>query len=512
VRITIGRELQNRNIKKIAIIGGGTSGWMSAAALAQVLRGNYSEITLVESDDIGTVGVGEATVPPMHVFNRMLGLNESDFMRKTQATFKLGIQFVNWARQGDSYFHGFGDIGKDINAIRFYHYWLKLSQQGLVEDLDNYKIAKVAAVQGKFMLPVDQPNSPLSEITYAFHFDAGLYARYLREYAETRGVKRVEGKVVSTQQRDDGFIDAVTLASGERIAADLFIDCSGFRGLLIEETLRTGYEDWSHWLPCDRAWAVATENYGELLPYTRATAHAAGWQWRIPLQHRTGNGHVFSSAFMSEDEARSILLKNTKGQVRSEPKLLKFVTGKRKKVWQKNCIAIGLSSGFMEPLESTSIYLVQSALARLVTLFPNKDFDQPSIDEFNRQSDFEVERIRDFLILHYHATTRNDSNFWNYCRTMDIPSTLMEKIELFKTSGRIFRTAAEMFGDQSWIAVMSGQGIIPTAHHPLVDRLTNNDIVRRVENIKQVIEKSVALMPSHSQFINQYCKANPVCD
>lgn len=499
--------MQNKNIKKIVIVGGGTSGWMSAAAIAQVLRGGYSEITLVESDEIGSVGVGEATVPPMHIFNRMLDLDESDFMRKTQATFKLGIQFVNWARQGDSYFHGFGEIGKDINAIRFYHYWLKLSQQGLADNLDNYKISSVAAAQGKFMLPVDQPNSPLSEISYAFHFDAGLYGRYLREYAEARGVKRIQGKVIDTLLRDDGFIDSVMLASGERIAADLFIDCSGFQGLLIEKALKTGYEDWSHWLPCDRAWAVPTENCGEPVPYTRATAHSAGWQWRIPLQHRTGNGHVFSSKFMSEDEARSVLLSNVEGQPKSEPKLLKFITGKRKKVWQKNCVAIGLSSGFMEPLESTSIYLVQSALARLVTLFPNKDFDQQSIDEFNRQSDFEVERIRDFLILHYHATMRDDSDFWNYCRTMAIPPTLIEKIELFKGSGRVFRAAAEMFADKNWIAVMSGQGIVPATYHPLVDRLSASDIAQRVENIKQVIEKSVALMPSHQQFIDHYCKA-----
>lgn len=500
--------MQNKNIKKIVIVGGGTSGWMTAAALAQVLRGNYSEITLIESDDIGTVGVGEATVPQLHAFNRMLDLDEPDFMRKTQATFKLGIQFVNWARKGDSYFHGFGDIGRDINAIRFYQYWLKLSQQGLADDLDNYKISSVAAAQGKFMRPINQPNSPLSEISYAFHFDAGLYGRYLREYAEARGVARIEGKVIDTLLRDDGFIDKVVLASGEGIAADLFIDCSGFQGLLIEKALKTGYEDWSHWLPCDRAWAVATESCGELVPYTRATAHSSGWQWRIPLQHRTGNGHVFSSKFMSEEEARSILLGNVEGKIKGEPKLLKFTTGKRKKVWQKNCIAIGLASGFMEPLESTSIHLVQSMLARLVTLFPDKNFDQQSINEFNRQSDFEVEKIRDFLILHYHATERNDSPFWNYCRTMEIPSALVEKIELFKSSGRIFRNAAEMFGDQNWMAVMSGQRIVPSAYNPLIDRLSNNDIVQHVQYIKNIIQKSVEHMPSHTQFIDQYCKAS----
>lgn len=499
--------MEDKKIKNIVIVGGGTSGWMSAAALAKVLRSNGCKITLIESEDIGVVGVGEATVPHLHTFNRMLDLDESDFMLKTQATFKLGIQFVNWACVGGAYFHGFGDIGKDINALRFYQYWLKLSQQGLVGDLDDYKITSVAAAHGKFMRPIDRPNSPLSEIVYAFHFDAVLYARYLREYSESLGVNRIEGKVVSTRLRDTGFIDAVILDSGMSITADLFIDCSGFRGLLIEEALKTGYDDWSHWLPCDRAWAVATENINDPLPYTRATAHSAGWQWRIPLQHRTGNGHVFSSRFMSEDEARSILLANIEGRLRGEPRLLKFTTGKRKKVWNKNCIAIGLASGFMEPLESTSIYLVQSALARLVTLFPDNTFATHIIDEFNRQADFEVERIRDFLILHYHATTRDDSSFWNYCRTMTVPESLLEKIELFKASGRIFRNAAEMFGDQNWMAVMAGQGIVPSAYHPLVDRLSNEEIIRRVDHIKLVIRKSVEFMPSHAQFISQYCKA-----
>jgi tryptophan halogenase len=502
--------LDDKKIAKIIIVGGGTSGWMSAAALAQVLRGTLCQITLIESDDIGTVGVGEATVPQIHGFNNMLALDESDFVRKTQGTFKLGIQFKDWARIGDQYFHGFGSIGKDINALKFYQYWLKMSQLGQAGDLDSYKISSVAASKGKFMRPINQPNSPLSEITYAFHFDAGLYARYLREYSETRGVLRREGKVVNTILHEDGFIEALQLESGERLEADLFIDCSGFQGLLIERALKTGFEDWSHWLPCDRAWVVATENQGAPEPYTRATAHSAGWQWRIPLQHRTGNGHVFSSKFMGEDEAHSILLKNLDSKPLAEPRLLKFTTGKRKKVWHKNCIAIGLASGFMEPLESTSIHLVQAALARLVTLFPNKNFDQRDIDEFNRQSDFEVEKIRDFLILHYHATERNDSAFWDYCRTMDVPATLTEKIELFKANGRIFRNASEMFADQSWFAVMIGQRITSSAYHPLVDRLSNEEIVMRMEGIKQVISQATDFMPTHSEFIARHCKAENI--
>lgn len=497
----------NSSIKKIVIVGGGTSGWMSAAALTQVLRGTECAIRVIESDEIGTVGVGEATVPLIHGFNKMLGLDESDFVRKTQGTFKLGIEFRNWARVGDKYFHGFGDIGKDITALSFFQYWLKMAQLGQAENLDDYKISSVAAEKGKFMRPINQPNSPLSEITYAFHFDAGLYSRYLRDYAEARSVFRTEGKVIDTHLGEDGFISAVMLESGERVEADLFIDCSGFRGLLIEQALKTGYEDWSHWLPCDRAWAVASENQSEPDAYTRATAHSAGWQWRIPLQHRTGNGHVFSSKFMSEDEAHAILLRNIEGRALGEPRLLNFTTGKRKKVWHKNCVAIGLASGFMEPLESTSIYLVQSALARLVTLFPNTHFDQRDIDEFNRQADFEVERIRDFLILHYCATERTDSAFWNYCRTMDIPPALAEKIELFKANGRIFRTGAEMFCDQNWLAVMVGQRIMPAAYHPLVDRLSPEEIAVRLESIKHIIASTVDYMPAHGDFIVRHCKA-----
>lgn len=503
--------MSDNRIEKIVIVGGGTSGWMTAAAMAKVLKNNYCEIRLIESEDIGTVGVGEATIPQIQLFNKLLELDEDEFVRKTQGTFKLGIQFVDWTRKGHQYIHAFGDVGKDMESIQFYHYWLKLHHLGLVDSLDNYTLSGVASAHGKFMRSIDAGNSPLSNIAYAFHFDAGLYARFLREYAEARGVLRTEGKVINTILRaEDGFINAVQMESGEIFEADFFIDCSGFHGLLIEQALRTGYEDWTHWLPCDRAWAVPCESAGDPIPYTRSTAHTAGWQWRIPLQHRIGNGHVFSSQFMSEDEARSILMKNLDGRPLAEPRLLKFVTGKRKKFWNKNCLAIGLASGFMEPLESTSIHLVQSAIARLMSFFPNKNFDQEDIEEFNRQADFEFEKIRDFLILHYHVTERDDSEFWNYCRTMSIPEPLTQKIEQFKKNGRIYRNSSEMFNDLSWLEVMHGQGITPRAYHPLVDRMSPDEIAKRVDGIKRVIDKSVDYMPSHAQFIAANCKADKI--
>lgn len=503
--------MQDNNIKSIIIVGGGTSGWMTAAALAKVINPSYCKITLIESDEIGTVGVGEATIPQIQLFNKLLDLDEDEFMRKTQGTFKLGIQFVNWGRKGDKYIHAFGDLGKDMESIQFYHYWLKMAQMGKAQELGSYTISGAATEQVKFMRPFDAGNSPLSNIAYAFHFDAGLYARFLRDYSEQRGVIRVEGKVVDVAlNANTGYIESLQMESGEVYPADFFIDCSGFRGILIEQALKTGYEDWSHWLPCNRAWAVPCESAGDLLPYTRSTAHTAGWQWRIPLQHRIGNGHVFSNKYMSEDEARSILLNNLDGRPLAEPRLLKFLTGKRKKFWNKNCLAIGLASGFMEPLESTSIHLVQSAIARFMSFFPNKSFDKEDVDEFNRQADFEFEKIRDFLILHYHATERDDSNFWNYCRTMDVPESLTQKIEQFKKNGRIYRNNNEMFNDLSWFEVMHGQGIHPRSYHPLVDRMTTEEIEQRLESVKRVIDKSVEYMPTHAQYIAENCKAEKI--
>ena len=503
--------MSDNRIQSVVIVGGGTSGWMSAAALAKVLGDRYCSIRLIESEDIGTVGVGEATIPQIQLFNQLLGLDEDEFIRKTQGTFKLGIQFVNWRRKGHQYIHAFGDVGKDMESVQFYHYWLKLSQLGQALELDEYTISGVASRAGKFMRPFDAGNSPLSNIAYAFHFDASLYARYLREYAEVRGVIRTEGKVLATNLNPEtGFIESLQLESGERVEGDFFIDCSGFRGLLIEEALHTGYEDWSHWLPCNRAWAVPCESAQLLTPYTRSTAHSAGWQWRIPLQHRIGNGHVYSNDFMNDDEALTILLNNLDGKSLAEPRQLKFVTGKRKKFWNKNCLAIGLASGFMEPLESTSIHLVQSALGRLMSFFPNRDFNEADIDEFNRQAHFEFDKIRDFLILHYNVTERDDSDFWNYCRNMNVPDSLTQKIEQFTQAGRIFRHGGEMFSDLSWLEVMHGQGIRPRGYHPLVDRMPIDEIAQRVAGIKKVIDRSVEVMPTHEEFIAEHCPAKKI--
>jgi tryptophan halogenase len=494
--------MNQKKITTIVIVGGGTAGWMAAASLARILQNKYT-IRLIESDEISTVGVGESTIPMISRFNAILGINEDEFMRETKATFKLGIEFVDWGHLGERYMHGFGKFGQDLWTVDFYQYWLKLHLAGKAPDLENYSINRMAARAHKFMRPpADMPNSPLSEINYAFHLDAGLYARYLRKYSEGLGVQRTEGKVVDVQLRAiDGHVDAVVMENGERIAGDLFIDCSGFRALLIEGALKTGFEDWSDYLPCDRAWAVPCELTGELPPYTRATARPAGWQWRIGLQHRTGNGHVYSSAHMSDDEAASILMGSLDGAALAEPRMLTFKAGKRKQAWNKNVVAVGLSSGFLEPLESTSIHLIQSTVARLVTFFPDAGFHQADIDEFNRQCDFEVERIRDFLILHYHATRRTDTPFWDRCRTMDIPPTLRAKMALWQSHGRIVRTDNELFAEVGWLQVLHGQGIAAGGYHPLVDLLSEDDVAAFLAQIGGVVKKCVDVMPTHKDFI-----------
>lgn len=494
-------------IQNIVIAGGGTAGWMTAAALAKVL-GNRCVIQLVESTEIATVGVGEATIPHIQQFNEMLGIDENDFMRSTRGTFKLGIEFVNWKRLGQSYVHPFGGYGDDIDAVPFHHYWLKLHSLGLAPELEQFSLATQAAYANKFMRPVAIPDSPLSKINYAYQFDASLYADFLRNYAKVRGVKRIDGKIAQVQLRaGDGFIQSLVLESGERLDGDLFIDCTGFRGLLIEQALQTGYEDWSHWLPCDRALAVPCESGGELTPYTRATAHKAGWQWRIPLQHRTGNGHVYCSRFMSDDEACALLLGNLDGEPLAEPKPLRFVAGKRKKMWNKNCVAIGLASGFMEPLESTSIHLIQTAIARLISLFPTRRFQQSEINLYNQRADYEYERIRDFLILHYSATERRDSAFWNHCRAMDIPDYLREKMALYQNSGRIYREHDELFSATSWLAVFEGQGIKARAYHPLVDTCGVEELHQRFAGYQKILRKCVSLMPAHNHYIQQHCNS-----
>jgi tryptophan halogenase len=494
-------------IQKIVIAGGGTAGWMAAAALSNAL-GKACEIHLVESAEIGTVGVGEATIPHIQLFNEILGLDENEFMRKTQATFKLGIEFVNWKQKGQSYVHPFGTYGDDIAAVPFHHYWLKLFHAGLAPDLEQFSLTTQAAYANKFMRSVDIPDSPLSKLNYAFQFDAGLYAAFLRNYAEQRGVKRIEGKIAQVKLRaHDGFIESLLLESGLLLEGDLFIDCTGFRGLLIEQALQTGYDDWSQWLPCDRAIAVPCAKAEVLTPYTRATAHTAGWQWRIPLQHRIGNGHVYSSKFMSDDEACAILLKNLDGKAMAEPKQLGFKAGKRKKMWVKNCVAIGLASGFMEPLESTSIHLIQTAIARLISLFPSRAFHQNEIDLFNQHGAYEYERIRDFLILHYKATERTDSSFWNHCREMEIPQYLQNKIALYQNSGRIYRENDELFSVTSWLAVFEGQGIKARAYHPLVDNMNVGELQTRMADYLKVLRKCESLIPTHSDYIQQHCKS-----
>ena len=490
------------------IVGGGTAGWMAAATLAKILTANYCRVTLVESEEIGIIGVGEATIPQMKIFNRMLELDEDDFVRQTKGSFKLGIQFVNWGKQGHVYFHPFGSYGLNMQGVSFHAHWLRLHELGEAPSLDPWSLMATAGQRGKFMRSIAAGNSPLSEIAYAYHFDAGLYARYLRGYAESRGVVRREGKIVDIKLNgENGFVEAVTLADGSAIEADFFIDCSGFRGLIIEQALKSGYEDWSRYLPCDRAIAVPCESTPEITPYTRSTAHSAGWQWRIPLQHRIGNGHVFSSSFMSEDEATEILLKNIDGKPLADPRVVPFRTGRRKTPWIKNCVSLGLAAGFIEPLESTAIWLVQSGLSRLMTMFPDRTFQQADIDRYNRIIANEYEIVREFIVLHYKAGERDDSEFWNYCRTMEVPERLAEKIRVFEAYGRTFRENDELFNDTSWFAVMIGQLMKARTYDPVADILPLQETRRRLEHIAEAVHNSAEYMPSHKEFIRQNCAA-----
>lgn len=499
--------MDNR-IRSIVIVGGGTAGWMTAAALAKVLGRDYADITLVESDAIGIVGVGEATIPQINTYNRMLGLDEDEFVRRTKGSFKLGIEFVDWTRLGHRYMHPFGSYGIDMEGLSFHAFWQRLKLAGLAADVADYSLMATAAKRNKFMRPFDAGNSPLSRITYAFHFDAGLYSLYLRSLAEESGVVRREGRIVNVVQRgEDGFIEAVELEDGDRVGGELFIDCSGFRGLLIEQTLKAGFADWSAWLPCDRAMVVPCEGVPELTPYTRSTAQKAGWQWRIPLQHRIGNGYVYCSNFISDDEATATLLANLDGEALAEPRQVRFTTGHRRKYWDKNCVAIGLSSGFMEPLESTSIWMIQTGIARLLSNFPDRNFSQVHIDRYNRVLIEETEYIRDFLILHYKASERDDSPFWDYCRNMDIPERLDEKIRLYRDNGRTFRENDELFNDTSWFAVLTGQYGAPRSYDPVADLLSLDETRQRLDQIRQAVANSADYMTDHREFIRQNCAA-----
>lgn len=490
------------------IVGGGSAGWMAAAAMAQALKGAH-RISLIESEEIGTVGVGEATIPPLQFFNQLLGINERDFVRATQASFKLGIEFHHWGHAGHRYFHQFGEFGANIDGISFHQFWLRLAAEGHPFPLSDYSPAAIAAEQCRFLRPFAGMPKDMPTLAYAYHFDAGLYARFLRGYAEQRGVLRQEGKIVDVERNgESGRIEGLRLHDGRTIAGDFFLDCSGFQGLLIERTLQTGYEDWTHWLPCDRALAVPCErNATDFTPYTRSTAHRAGWQWRIPLQHRTGNGHVYCSSYIDDDEAARVLLGNLDGKQLAEPRLLRFTTGRRKKFWNGNCVALGLAGGFMEPLESTSLHLVQAAVMRFLSLMPLSNAPDPVAEqEFNRLSITEYEQIRDFIILHYVANRREES-FWRDCRNMSLPDSLAHRIELFRSRGKVARHDGQLFADASWVAVMLGQGVAPQRWDPLADIMPLAELQQKAEGLRRKLHEAVARMPSHQHFIESTCKA-----
>jgi len=495
-------------VTRIVIVGGGTAGWMAAALLARVLEKRAPTITVVESAQIGTIGVGEATIPPIRSFNGLLGVDENEFVRETGATFKLGIEFRNWGAQGHQYIHPFGKYGITIDRVAFHHHWLRVREAGDRTPLHEFSLSASAAYGGKFARPVEDPRLILSSLSYAFHFDAALYAAWLRRYAEARGVTRVEGRVVDVELRgEDGFIRALCLEGERRIEGELFIDCSGFHGLLIEQALKTGYEDWTHWLPCDRAVAVPCESVVPLLPYTRATAHAAGWQWRIPLQHRIGNGHVYSSAFVSDDEATATLLANLDGKPLADPRPLRFTTGRRRKFWNRNCIALGLAAGFLEPLESTSIHLVQSGLTQLAAVFPDASFDPADAREYNRVQLAEFDRVRDFIILHYKQNARDDAPLWRQCRAMPIPPELEYRMQLFASSGRVMTEERDLFAESNWLSVMLGQGISPARHDPLADLVPLEETRRRLGELRGLIRATATAMPDHAAFIATHCQA-----
>jgi len=485
-------------VRRVVIAGGGTAGWMAAAALAKTL-GPLLDIALIESDEIGTVGVGEATIPSLQTFHSLLGIDERAFMAATQATFKLGIRFENWRDVGQHYFHGFGLTGKDHWTAGFQHFWLKARQQQRAADYGAYSLEAQAAQHSRFA------HLPDDGLHYAYHLDATLYARFLRRFSEALGVRRIEGKIVKVHadpatQR----ISALQLDAGARIEGDLFIDCTGFRALLIGETLQVGYDDWSHWLFNDSAVAVQTESVGDALPYTRSIAHPWGWQWRIPLQHRVGNGLVYSSRFVGDEEARLALLAHVEGAPLMQPRVIRFRTGQRQQAWCGNCVAVGLAGGFLEPLESTSIYLIQRAIIRLLQLFPEAGIEPSDVAEFNQQMRADFEHVRDFIVLHYHVTDRQDAPYWQACRSMAIPAGLQHRIELFRQTGRVFRTAGELFSENSWVQVMLGQGLTPVQHHAVAHLMEDAELGRFLDGIRAAVDHTVAQMPTHQAYVSRY--------
>lgn len=499
--------MSDQRIQDVVIVGGGTAGWITAASMSKLLA-PMVRVHLIESDDIGTVGVGEATIPQIRRLNGVLGIDEHEFIRETKGTFKLGIQFNGWRDGTDSYLHTFGSVGMPLAGLAFHHYWRRAVDVGDGKGLWSYSLHEKAAYANKFGYLDRVGNTAMGGLAFAFHFDAGLYARFLRRYAEERGARRTEGRIVDVEtSATDGSIAAVRLDDGQRIEGDLFIDCSGFRGLLIGGALDVPYHDWSHWLPCNRAVAVPSARTEPLLPYTKATAREAGWQWRIPLQHRTGNGYVFCDRFLDEDTAAQKLLDRLDGDALGDPRVLRFTTGRREAFWHKNCVAIGLSSGFLEPLESTSIHLIQSAVSRLIELFPSRGLVDADIREFNRVLEKEFDLIRDFLILHYHQTERTDTPFWDYVRTMSIPDSLAHKMELFAESGQLYREADDLFREASWIQVMLGQGITPARYHPMADRVSPDQLGDFLNNVEALVAKAAADLPDHDAFIRQIVTA-----
>ncbi|MDO6506148.1 tryptophan 7-halogenase [Colwellia sp. 4_MG-2023] len=488
-------------IKNVVIAGGGTAGWMAAAAFAKLIGKNLN-ITLVESDEISTVGVGEATIPPIKTFHKLLGINEQEIMRATNATFKLGIEFENWGLQNSKYIHSFGATGKECWAGEFHHFWLHGLRKGIKADFGDYCYELQAAKANKFALLNNTP------INYAYHLDATLYAKYLRKFSENLGVTRLEGKIQQVNKDSKtGNISSLTLASGQVVEGDFFIDCTGFRGLLIEQALHTGFDDWSHWLPCDSAVAVQTKTVSAPKPYTRSIAHNSGWQWQIPLQNRVGNGLVFCSKYCSDEEAIATLKQNIEGEMITEPRVIKFNTGRRRKGWNKNCVALGLSSGFIEPLESTSIHLIMSGVIRLLRLFPFEGICQSTIDEYNSKLDSELNAVRDFIVLHYKTTEREDTDFWLHCKTMEIPPSLQHKIKLFKETGRVFLDDGDIFRVDSWTQVLIGQGIIPEQYHTIAEVMNDKELEHFMHSMKKSIANAVEKLPSHAEFLDKYCKA-----
>jgi len=495
----------DQRIRKVVIVGGGTAGWMTAAMLSRLL-GSQLDIELVESDDIGIIGVGEATIPPIQNVNAALGLDEAEFVRETKASIKLAIKFDNWRVPGEGYFHTFGAPGRSQAFCHFHHFWVRAAQAGDTSTIWDYDLNYLCATANKFAKL--QVEDPVWEMQYAYHFDAGLYGQYLRRYSEKKGVRRTEGLVEDVRlDPESGHVTTLVLKSGEEMSGDFFVDCSGTRGLLISKALGTDYEDWGHWLPCDRAMAVPSERFESTLPYTRSIAHPGGWQWRIPLQHRNGNGLVYSSRHYSDDEAADILLNNLESRAIAEPKIIPFRTGRTKQQWNKNVVAVGLSSGFLEPLESTSIHLIQTAITRLITFFPHNGVSPKLIDQYNRQSQGEFEYIRDFIILHYHLNER-DEEFWKYTREMDVPDRLKEKMELFRATGTLTNDHMDIFLEASWLQVMLGQGIMPQDYHPLAGALSEKQLEEKLAMTKQTKMQPMDQIPSHDEFLEMFTRSS----